>query len=321
MCEVTIIIPNYNGEKYLGICLDALYTNTETKIEVIVVDNGSADDSLIYVEKAYPQTRIIRLDKNYGFCKAVNEGIKASITEYILLLNNDTKIKKGFVENLLRRIKMNEKIFSVEAKMIQWGDRNLIDSAGTYYNALGWAFSRGKDQSVEKYQSCSKVFAVCAGAAIYRRKIFDEIGLFDERHFAYLEDIDIGYRAKIQGYWNLYEPRAKVIHVGSASSGSRYNEFKVSLSAQNNIYLIYKNMPNWQIFLNFPLLIIGFLMKAVFFYRKGFGTIYLNGLRKGISMCGRKYRFEYKGINMKNYLVIQWELWNNTIRKIVDMLY
>ena len=149
MCKVTVVIPNYNGEKYLVPCLASLYEETRAEIKVIVVDNGSKDDSLNRAIKLYPQTRIIRLDRNYGFCRAVNEGITASDTEYVLLLNNDTLVRKGFVEALLRRIERSEKIFSVEAKMLQYQDEARIDSAGTYYNALGWAFARGKDQSAK----------------------------------------------------------------------------------------------------------------------------------------------------------------------------
>lgn len=320
MCEVTVVIPNYNGEKYLVSCLNALYINTTIDIEVIIVDNGSVDGCLARAEELYPQIRTVRLDKNYGFCKAVNEGIRASETEYVLLLNNDTEIRKGFVEALLRRIKKSEKIFSVEAKMIQYQDDTLIDSAGTYYNALGWAFSRGKDQSVTHYNMCTKAFAACAGAAIYRRAVFEEIGLFDERHFAYLEDIDIGYRARIHGYLNLYEPRAEVIHVGSATSGSRYNEFKVKLSSRNNVYLVYKNMPVWQIVLNSPLLAAGFTLKAVFFYKKGFGKTYINGLKEGIKMCSPKYRLKQEKEHLMNYLVIQIELWVNVVRKFAEII-
>lgn len=320
MCEVTVIIPNYNGVKYLVPCLKALYKNTEIDMDVIVVDNGSEDGSLAHAKDLYPQTRFICLDKNYGFCRAVNEGIQASETEYVLLLNNDTEIRKNFVEYLLRRIKRDNRIFSVEAKMIQQRNLRILDSAGTYYNALGWAFSRGKDQSVDKYKSCARVFAACGGAAIYRREAFDEIGLFDERHFAYLEDIDIGYRAKLHGYLNLYEPRAEVVHVGSASSGSRYNEFKVKLSSRNNFYLIYKNMPVWQIMLNLPLLFAGFFTKAVFFYKKGFGKIYLAGLKEGLLMCKGQYQVKAEGKKGLYYLNIQWELWMNVIRIFAEMI-
>ena len=318
MQEVTVVIPNYNGKRYLVPCLEALYKNTNIDIQIIVVDNHSADGSVEEAKTFYPEIQFIMLDKNYGFCRAVNEGINASSTPYVLLLNNDTEIRKGFVERLLRRIKSDSRIFSVEAKMLQYHNQYLIDSAGTFYNALGWAFARGKDESSKKYNESCYTFAACAGAAIYRRSVFEEIGLFDERHFAYLEDIDIGYRAKIYGYKNVYEPAAEVIHVGSAASGSRYNEFKIRYSARNNIYLIYKNMPLWQIALNFPLLLMGFGAKAVFFYKKGFGKLYLNSIKEGFMICQKETKIIYSKKNMQSYLRIQFELWGNMLRKIVS---
>lgn len=319
MCKVTVVIPNYNGEKYLLPCLKALYENTAVDMKVLVVDNGSADDSPERAKEAYPQTGVIRLDQNYGFCRAVNEGIRAAETEYVLLLNNDTLIRPGFTEALLSRIEKSDRIFSVESKMIQYQDETKIDSAGTYYNALGWAFARGKDQSVERYCRSAEVFAACAGAAIYRRKVFEEIGLFDERHFAYLEDIDIGYRARLYGYINLYEPKAEVIHVGSASSGSRYNAFKVSHSSRNNVYLIYKNMPVWQIVLNLPFFLAGFGSKTLFFMKKGLGKIYLKGLWEGVRMCESQYRHHVRQAGWKQCMIIQWELWVNVVRRFFDV--
>ena len=119
------------------------------------------------------------------------------------------------------------------------------------------------------YSHTKKIFAACGGAAIYRRKIFEEIGFFDEEHFAYLEDIDIGYRAKIYGYHNVFEPSAIVYHAGSASSGSKYNEFKVNFSSRNSVYIVRKNMPLFQIVVNLPFLAVGFLIKTLFFVKKG----------------------------------------------------
>ena len=317
MCEVTVIIPNYNGHKYLVSCLKALFEKTEVEIQVIVVDNGSSDQTIEEAQDLFPQVKYILLDKNYGFCRAVNEGIRVASTEYVLLLNNDTEIKSGFVEHLLHTIKKSTCIFSVEAKMIQYGDRTLLDSAGTYYNALGWAFARGRDDSVKKYNHRSRTFAACAGAAIYRRKVFDEIGYFDERHFAYLEDIDVGYRARIYGYENLYEPKAQVIHVGSGSTGSRYNEFKVRYSGRNNIYLIYKNMPGVQIVLNFPFLFAGFFVKALFFCQRGLGKNYIESLKEGVVLCRSCDKITYNKAHLKNYLKIQIELWINIVRRFL----
>jgi GT2 family glycosyltransferase len=125
-------------------------------------------------------------------------------------------------------------------------DPTRLDDAGDYYCALGWAFARGKGESSELYDREETVFACCGAAAIYRRDVLEKIGLFDERHFAYLEDMDIGYRAQIHGYVNRYIPSAVVYHAGSGTSGSRHNAFKVRLSARNSVWLVRKNMPLWQ---------------------------------------------------------------------------
>ena len=121
-----------------------------------------------------------------------------------------------------------------------------------------------------------------------------EIGLFDEEHFAYLEDMDIGYRARIAGYENWYFPQARVYHVGSATSGSQYNVFKVRYSSRNNVYMIYKNMPSVQILLNLPLLLVGFAVKFLFFWRKGFGREYAEGIKNGILLCKKDRKITFQ---------------------------
>nr|WP_296266115.1 glycosyltransferase family 2 protein [uncultured Merdimonas sp.] len=316
MSEVTVVIPNYKGKQYLCACVQSLYESTDLDLDVLIVDNASNDGSVEEVKKAYPKVRFVMLDQNYGFCKAVNIGIQKSDTPFVFLLNNDTLVCKGAVEALLSAVRQDERIFSVESKMLQYQDHSRLDSAGTYYNALGWAFARGKDKPACRYQKKEDTFAACGGAAIYRKKVFEEIGYFDERHFAYLEDVDLGYRAKIFGWRNVYEPRARIIHVGSASSGSRYNEFKIRLSARNNLYMIYKNMPALQIVLNLPFLLVGFLIKYLFFLKKGMGNIYLKGLKEAFSLMKKKKKVLYKTERFWNYLKIQMDLWINILRLI-----
>ena len=173
---------------------------------------------------------------------------------------------------------------------------------------------------MNSYDKEGRIFSACAGAAIYRRGLFDKIGYFDENHFAYLEDIDIGYRANIYGYPNKYAPEAEVFHAGSAVSGSRHNEFKVKLSARNSIYLIYKNMPFLQIIINFPLLLAGYLIKFLFFSLKGMGGAYGKGLLEGIKLSvsgeGRKNKVKFRIRNIKNYLWIQGQLWTNILLRL-----
>lgn len=316
MFDVSIVIPNYNGSKYIRTCLESLKIQKGVRFEVIIVDNASEDDSVAIAQEIYPEAEYILLEKNYGFCRAVNEGIKKAQAPFVLLLNNDTEAAPEFVRNLWSAIQNQPHIFSIEAKMIQLHDRDKIDSAGSYYCALGWAFAYGHGKAAEVYKDARPIFAACGGAAIYRKSVFDEIGYFDEEHFAYLEDIDIGYRARIQGYENWFEPSAVVYHVGSGTSGSRHNEFKVKYSSRNNVYLIYKNMPWPQILLNSPFLIAGFLSKWMFFSHKGFGKIYVRGLKNGLilSRQQKKQKVKFRKENLKNYMHIQGELWKNIIR-------
>lgn len=315
--RVSVVVPNYNGMDYIEICLNALLRQVEPE-QIVVVDNGSTDKSPERVARDYPGVRLLLLKKNYGFCRAVNEGIRAVGTPYVILLNNDTRICPGFVEALQRVLDEDPGIFSAGARMLQYHRPELIDDAGNLYCALGWAFARGKDKPASRYKKREDVFAVCAGAAIYRRKELLELGGFDEAHFAYLEDIDVGYRARIAGYRNVYEPRARVYHVGSGTSGSRYNAFKVFYSSGNSLYLAYKNMPWPQLLLNLPFLAVGFGVKYLFFARKGFGKTYRKGLLRGFKLCRKEAKTAFCWKNLPNYGKIQLELWKNVGKRFGD---
>ena len=320
MSEITVVIPNYNGIKYLNDCLKALYAQVPQtpEYEVLIVDNASGDGSLEQAESCFPKVRIIRLTENTGFCHAVNVGIQASDSPYIILLNNDTKVKSKFIKSLYDVIVRDEKIFSTSAKMLMWDRPDLIDDAGDQYNVLGWAYARGKGRPSKIYNKSARIFSSCGGAAIYRRSILERIGLFDELHFAYLEDLDLGYRANIHGYHNVYAPRAEVLHFGSASTGSRYNLRKTELASANNVYVAWKNMPLLQLIWNLPFLLLGFTLKWLFFCRKGMGCTYLKGVYKGIRRCvgreGRSHKVKFHWKNLGHYLNIQWQLYMNLFR-------
>lgn len=314
----TIVIPNLNGKKYLKDCLDALRVQSRQDFSVILIDNGSADGSAEYVKEQYPEVTVRRFDENRGFCGAVNEGIRMTTSKYVILLNNDTICDSSFVEQLVAAMEQEPACFAGSSRMVQMQDPSKMDNCGDFYCALGWAFTPGKGKRAVLYDRPREVFSACAGAAIYRRYIFDEIGGFDEAHFAYLEDVDVCWRAKIAGYRSIYIPDAVVRHVGSATSGSIYNEFKVRHSSRNSIYLIYKNMPFLQIVLNVPFLIIGFTVKALFFVKKGLGATYAKGLICGVKMCRKESKVRFHWKNLKNYGKIQLELWLNLIRRVKD---
>lgn len=320
MKKATVVIPNYNGIRFLEDCLQAILEQEPgtPEYDVMVVDNGSRDGSLELIKEHFPQVRVEALSENTGFCHAVNLGIQKAATPYVILLNNDTKVKPGFVSGLCRALERDPGIFSVSARMLMWDKQDLLDDAGDRYCALGWAYARGKGKHRELYERPAEVFFACGGAAIYRKSVFEEIGLFDEAHFAYLEDLDIGWRARIYGYRNFYEPSAEVVHYGSASTGSRYNKTKTRLSAANNVYAAGKNMPLLQMLLNFPFLLMGFLIKYLFFCRKKMGYQYLTGLLEGFkklfSVQGRAGKISFRFRHLGNYLSIQVQLYLNLIR-------
>ena len=309
--KVTIVIPNYNGAHFMKSCLEKLRKQTFQDFQVLVVDNGSQDDSLALMRDCYPEIRVIALKKNYGFSRAVNVGIRAARTPYVILLNNDTEPEPEYVEKLVKAISRSKRIFSVSPKMVQLYHKDLIDDAGDLYTAVGWAAQRGVGQPAEDYDRPCRIFSACAGAAIYRRSVFDEIGYFDELHFAYLEDLDVGFRARIHGYRNEYCPESVVYHVGSGTSGSRYNSFKVKLAARNSVYLNYKNMPALMLALNSPALLAGHVIKYFFFLRQGFGKDYLQGLSEGLRTLKKCRKVPFRQQRLLNYVLIEWEVVEN----------
>ena len=310
---ISVVIPNYNGRVFLESVLSSLASQEGPPFETILVDNGSTDGSCEFAEKNYPGVQIIRLPENRGFAGAVNEGIRRSSGRYVILLNNDTEAAPFFVEELYQAIRRHRKAFSCQAKMISFHDREVLDDAGDFYSALGWAFARGKGKSVSLYNREEQIFSSCAGAAIYRKSLLLKLGMFDEEHFAYLEDLDIGYRARLRGYENWYAPKAAVWHVGSGTSGSRYNQFKIRYSSRNNVYMICKNMPPAQILLNLPFLAVGFGTKLLYFTLKGYGREYAAGIVNGLRISRQNPAFPYDPGYLSCYLKIQLELWRSVI--------
>lgn len=314
---------------------------------VLIVDNGSADGSVQWIEEnlpgfvrirpgeklpAEPERRktdsgcqgypiyLMEMGENTGFSGAVNAGIRASCTEYVILLNNDTEPEPDYIRELEKAMEGSPRIFSVSSKMIQLYEKRLMDDAGDLYTVIGWAFQRGVDQRSSGFTRPRRVFSACAGAAIYRRAVFDEIGYFDELHFAYLEDLDVGYRARIAGYENWYCPEAVVYHVGSGTSGSKYNPFKVRLAARNSVYLNYKNMPLLQLAVNALPLAFGYAVKIRFFSKRGFGADYRAGLKEGFSTLKKCRRVPFRVRNLGRYLRIEWELIVNTFIYASDLI-
>ena len=313
--KVSVVTPNYNGVKFLKNYFNSLNQDSEFIGEVIIIDNGSDDSSLDYIQENnfnFPVV-VIKNDENLGFAPAVNQGILKSKYDYIFSLNNDTEIEKGSIKAMLDLIQ-EDGVFSVQAKMLQSANKQLIDDAGDEYNLLAWTKKIGENQNSDNYLEVFEIFSSCAGAALYKKSVLEEIGSFDDNFFAYMEDVDLAIRSQIYGYRNLLCPDAIVYHIGSATSGSRYNEFKVKIAARNNVWTVYKNLPIPLKIINFIFLFFGFLIKYIFFLKKGFGSIYLSGLKDGLNTKNKVNKVSFKKSNLKNYFRLEYKLIINTLK-------
>ena len=314
--KVSVVTPNYNGERFLKTFMDSLNEDSEYIGEVIIVDNGSSDGSIDYLKNNRFNFPLVLIEnkENLGFSPAVNQGILKAKHDLIFSINNDTEIKKGSIKALADLISSSDDIFSVQAKMLQYTNKELIDDVGDEYNLLAWTKKTGENHHSDEYSEVMDIFSSCAGAAMYKKPVLNEIGLFDDNFFAYMEDVDLAIRSKINGYRNLLCPDAIVYHIGSATSGSRYNEFKVRLAARNNVWVVYKNIPIPLKIVNFIFLFLGFLIKYLFFVKKGFGSTYLEGIREGLSTRNKIDKVKFKTKNTKNYFKFEYRLIINTLK-------
>jgi len=251
--QATVVIPNWNGAHHLTDCLDSLREQTLTSFEVIVVDNGSADHSIELITTSYSCSwvRLIALTDNRGFSAAVNAGIRASSSPYIVLLNNDTRARPDWLERLVFAMEQQPGAAFGASRMLRWDPPHDIDSAGDRFSLwLGAGANIGAGMPADSLTEPAWVFGACAGAAIYRRGLFDDIGLFDEDFFLIFEDVDLDLRAQVAGYRCLYVPDAVVYHKRGASTDNA-SMATISRSWRNEIWVAGKNLP-------LPLLIFWF---------------------------------------------------------------
>lgn len=321
--KATVIIPNLNGAGWLRDSIESIWAQTEQDFELIVVDNASTDESLA-IARSYqgrPRYRLIENGRNTGFSHAVNQGIRAAKGEFIALFNNDAFAEPEWLEQLLRAAAASPRIFAVSSLMIRHFERELADDAGDYVTLLGFACKRGDGLKASRYTKPCRIFSACGGAALYRKSILDEIGLFDEHFFAYYEDVDISWHANSLGYKNVYCPAARCYHICGATTGAvRYNPFKSVQSGRNSILLPYKNMPLLMFLVNLPFLALGYLLKAAMFRLRGFGPAYGQGFREALRTIGKLEKPRFRLKNLPHYLLIQLWLTADTFRYIAYRL-
>lgn len=244
MPTVSVIIVNYNGEALLADCLGSLSRQTYRDFEVVFVDNGSADDSLARARELMPEAKFLPLSENTGFARGNNIGIREASGRYIVLLNNDTEADPHFLEALVACAEQHPAAGMVAPKILNFFDRELIDSVGGLLMcADGIAQGRGRgERDAGQYDTLTEALVPSGCAALYKKEMLDEVGLFPEDFFAYCEDSDLGLRGLWAGWQTVSAPSAVVFHKYSASS-SAYSPWKLRLVERNHYLLTLRNFP------------------------------------------------------------------------------
>ncbi len=313
--KLSIVLPNLNGAGWLNASIQSLYAQTEQNFELIIVDNGSCDSSLEDAKQAAQQPNCILIEnaKNVGFSKAVNQGIAIAKASYVLLFNNDAFAKKDMVSQLLKTIEQDEKIFSVQCLMLRHAEPEKADDCGDFVTLFGWAYKRGDGLPHTRYLKKQRVFSACGGAALYRKSLLLELGGFEELFFAYLEDVDISWRANNHGYYCLYEPAAVCTHICGATTSAGagktpYNDFKSLQSGRNSLLLPFKNLPLPFLLLNSGFLLIGYFVKMLVFSLRGFGKPYRQGYKEALQLLAILPKTRFQIHHLPHYLWVQWSL-------------
>lgn len=277
--RVTVVVPNWNTKRFLGPCLTSLRRQTFRDFETVLVDSGSTDDSVDFTERNFPEVRTIPLGENRGFTGAVNAGIRASDSELVVLLNNDTEQDPGWLEALVRAADGEPEAGSFASKMLDFAERGVLDGAGDALRLSGLPYRLGHgERDRGQFDRPAFVFGACAAAALYRRGMLGEIGLFDEDFFAYCEDGDLSFRAQLAGYRCRYVPDAVVYHVGGASTGGKRSATATMLGTRNSLWLLTKNLPLSLIPHVLPFFVLGQLARLLTAAATGTLRAHLEGL-------------------------------------------
>ncbi|MFN8526985.1 MAG: glycosyltransferase family 2 protein [Anaerolineae bacterium] len=238
---LSVVIPNWNGAKFLPTCLDALERQTYPNLQIIIADNDSHDGSQELIRTRYPRVQLVQIPVNRGFTGACNAGIWFARGEYVALLNNDTEVDEGWAAAVVDVFDRYPDVGAVASKMMLFDKRDHIHTAGDFFTTSGRPGNRGVWQKDEgQFNVEETVFSACGGSSVYRRTLLDQIGILDDDFFFSGEDVDLGWRAQLAGWRCLYTPHAVVYHHLSATGGGVTASFH---DGRNLLYILIKNIP------------------------------------------------------------------------------
>jgi GT2 family glycosyltransferase len=286
--DTTIAILNYNGRALLERVLPTVAAQT-LSCQVLVVDDGSTDDSLEYLAAEWPEANVVALPENVGITAAFNRCVAAAETEFVALVNNDIELEPGWAEALVAELRARPEAAAACGKLLQLADRKRIDAAGDAITWGGVSFNRGAGELDEgQYDEPGEVFAASAAAALYRRSALEAVGPFDEDFWAYLEDVDWAFRAWLAGFTIRYVPGAVAYHLGSATT-SKSSRF-LAYQRQNQLAVVAKNFPAGKLLRYAPRILLFQLLLLGAGVRDRTLGAHLRGVGRGLRLMPRMLR-------------------------------
>ena len=272
-----IVILNWNGEKLLRKFLPSLIKFTPIKHNIYIIDNGSDDNSIEFVENNYSRIKIIKLDINYGYARGYNIGLKKINDKILCLLNNDIEVTKNWTDNILEQFDLEPKTAVIQPKLKNYFKKSEFDyagAAGGFLDKYGYPYCKGRIYNkIEKdrgqYDKISDIFWACGACFFIRKKVFDFHNGFDERFWAHMEEIDLCWRIQNSKYNIRFNPNVEVFHANAATLNHK-NPKKTYLNFRNQLFMITKNSQNNLLFILIEKLFIDIIVSVYLLFNKGF---------------------------------------------------
>jgi GT2 family glycosyltransferase len=250
--DVAVVVPTLNGLRFLPTCLDSLRAQTRQPAEIVVVDDGSSDETVSYLADHYPEARVLVHAETRGVASAFNTGVRSTKGSLVVLLNNDTEVEPTWLAELCAPFDDDPSLGSTASKLLLFDRRDVLHSAGDYFGRDGMPGNRGVWQVDRgQFEASTSIFGPCAAAGAYRRSLFDDIGLFDESLGSYCEDVDLNFRAVLANYSSRFVPTARVYHRLSATGGGKTASYFVG---RNAIWVLAQNLPDQLLARYWPLI-------------------------------------------------------------------
>ncbi len=257
--NVAIVILNWNGRAFLEKFLPSVVASSYPKKQVIIADNASADDSVEFLTRQYPQISVIRLKENYGFAKGYNEALKQVKADYYILLNSDVEVQPNWIEPVINLMEHDRSIAVCQPKILTYDHKEVFEyagGAGGWLDHLGYPFARGRifdfcEKDNKQYDSIEPIFWASGAAMFVRSEVYHQLGGLDEFFFAHQEEIDFCWRVQLAGHKIYACPPSVVYHVGGGTL-PKGNKRKVFLNFRNNLIMLSKNLPKSQAWWKIP---------------------------------------------------------------------